>query len=86
MEKNIKEKRLEILSLAMDINEKHGAIIFIDYLPHTEGFYVRIFEKPWSRDDTENKSKNYTMYDNDKSMDEVVVKHDTVLDILKGML
>lgn len=46
MDKTVKEKRLQILSLAMDINEKYGAICFVKYFPHVDAIEVYIYNTP----------------------------------------
>lgn len=82
----IKEKRLQILSLAMDINEKYGAVCFVSYSPHTDGMYVEMFGKPWFLG--ANHDIEYIIYrDEDNYIHDYIIKtHDEMIDILQDIL
>lgn len=81
----IKEKRLQILSLAMDINEKYGAVCFVDYYPHTNVVDVSILNKPWVNGNYE-KPIDYYVYGDDSSIGRNVVRHDELIAILQDIL
>lgn len=82
----IKEKRLQILSLAMDINEKYGAVCFVRYNPHTDGMYVGMFGKPWFPG--ANYDIEYVIYrDEDDYIHDYIIKtHDEMIAILQDIL
>ena len=84
MEKSIKEKRLKIFSLAMDINEKYGAVCFVDYKPHTDAIYVNIFSEPWF---AFAKSEEYVSYKKEKYANgKKILTHDEMILKLEKML
>lgn len=80
----LKEKRLRILSLAMDINEKYGAICFVNYSPHVDLIEVRIYEKSWTSGGI---SKTYNVYGNDRVDREFnLISNYEMIAILQGIL
>lgn len=82
MEKSIKEKRLKILSLAMDINEKLGARVFVSYYPHTDWLEVDIHRKPYS----ESTSKDFKVFIVDDRKIYGKMSHDDMISELEKML
>lgn len=62
--KTLKEKRLQILSLAMDINEKYGAVCFVRYEAHVDSIDVSLFNEPWEAGRICDKS--YNAYGDDR--------------------
>lgn len=85
MDKTVKEKRLQILSLAMDINEKYGAICFVRYEAHVDSINVILFNEPWESGHVID--KNYCAYGDDRfdGMDEIV-SNDKMIAILQDIL
>lgn len=83
MGKSIKEKRLKIFSLAMEVNEKFGAIVFVHYFPHTDWLDIFIYNKPWS-ESTAEEFKKYTVDDRkiygQISHDEMILKLEKMLE------
>lgn len=82
MEKSIKEKRLEIFSLAMDINEKFGAMVFVTYFPHTDWLEINIHKIPW----TISSNKDFKSYIIDDSKMYGEISHDEMILKLEKML
>lgn len=82
----LKEKRLQILSLAMDINEKYGAIVFVEYAAHVNSITVTVFNEPWSLDTMRDRTE-YRAYSEDKhAYNKRVKTHDEIIAILQGIL
>lgn len=83
MEKSIKEKRLKIFSLAMDINEKFGAMVFVTYFPHTDWLEVDIYKNKWTTNTTSKEVKAFIV---DDSMIYGKISHDDMILKLERML
>lgn len=81
MEKSIKEKRLKIFSLAMEVNEKFGAKVFVSYFPHTDWLTIDIYKEPWS-ESTAKEFKEFIVDDHNIygiSHDEMILKLEKML-------
>lgn len=80
----LKEKRLQILSLSMDINEKYGAICFVNYSPHVDLIEVRVYEKQWTMGLD---SKTYDVFGNDRvDIQFNIITHNQMIAILQDIL
>ena len=47
MKKEIKEKVMKIMDLALEINSKEKNTVFVDFSGHTNGLRVQIYENGW---------------------------------------
>lgn len=80
----LKEKRLRIISLAMDINEKYGAVCFVYYQPHVDMIDVNMYKSPWTE---EGDFINYVAYSHNNFAGSYnVVTTDELIGILEKVL
>ena len=47
MKKEIKEKVMKIMDLALEINSREKNTVFVDFSGHTNGLQVQIYENGW---------------------------------------
>ena len=76
MKKEIKEKVMKIMDLALEINSREKNTVFVDFSGHTNGLQVQIYEKGWEywRENGEGRKKlneSYLYLDNDNCVEKL---------------
>lgn len=76
MKKEIKEKVMKIMDLALEINSKEKNTIFVEYFGHTNEICAKVYEKGWEywRENGEGRKKlseSYLYLDKDDCVEKL---------------
>lgn len=76
MKKEIKEKVMKIMNLALELNSKRGNTIFVQYFGHTNEICAQVYEKGWEywRENGEGRKKlneSYLYLDKDDCVEKL---------------